>query len=512
METPREKNDTNSSKDEITEAEFENQEAYYVPKTQMRNVWYVLMVGMGQIAGGAANGVIATTLAQPTFVSKMSLNGPDALSLMGGTNGAFYAGGFVGVFFAAWSCDTFGRRKCMWITGILNIISCILCAASVNIGMFIAVRFIAGFAACQYVMQTPLYQSEIAPPHLRGLLVGTFGIFNVLGYNIANWSGAGFYHLKNSNIAWRMIFVIVGGLSIIHMVLIYFCPESPRWLVMKNRVTEAEEVIRLIHGDSGDDRFVRLETLQIERQVATEREYNVSYFQMFADKRWRRRTLLCCLIGTVGQSTGVLVINNYGPYFYALLGMTTEQQLYLAGGYVALSMTVAIIGAFGIDKLGRVNLMIWGIAGQVVMLCIETAIVAQYAGTTNRSANIAGIWAFFMYCFVYGISWDCTPYVYVAEIMPSHLRAKGVTLSIGCLYLSVCALITGALYAFGDIGWKYFLVFICAGPVGAGLIWWYAPETNGKTLEEIGGLFGDDLAIPELHATDESHLAHKAAA
>lgn len=71
---------------------------------------------------------------------------------------------------------------------------------------------------------------------------------------------------------------------------------------------------------------------------------------------------------------------------------------------------------------------------------------------------------------------------------------------------------SGALYAFGDIGWKYFLVFICAGPVGAGLIWWYAPETNGKTLEEIGGLFGDDLAIPELHATDESHLAHKAAA
>lgn len=150
-------------------------------------------------------------------------------------------------------------------------------------------------------MQTPLYQSEIAPPHLRGLLVGTFGIFNVLGYNIANWSGAGFYHLKNSNIAWRMIFVIVGGLSIVHMILIYFCPESPRWLVMKNRMTEAEEVIRLIHGDSGNDTFVRLETLQIERQVATEREYNVSYYQMFADKRWRRRTLLCCLIGTVGQ-------------------------------------------------------------------------------------------------------------------------------------------------------------------------------------------------------------------
>ncbi|EXJ69268.1 uncharacterized protein A1O5_07304 [Cladophialophora psammophila CBS 110553] len=512
MATRQEKNDIDLAKDEVVESEFGGQAAYYVPKTKMRNVWYVLMVGTGQIAGGGANAVIATTLAQPTFVSKMSLDGPNSNSLMGGTNGSFYAGGFFGVFFAAWACDTFGRRKAMWLTGVLNIISCILCASSVNIGMFIAVRFIAGFAACQYVMQTPLYQSEIAPPHLRGLLVGTFGIFNVLGYNIANWSGVGFYHVKDSNIAWRMIFVMVGGLAIINMILVYFCPESPRWLVMKNRQAEAEQVIRLIHGDSGDDTFVKLETIQIERQVATERELNVSYIQMFADKRWRRRTLLCCLIGTVGQSTGVLVINNYGPYFYSILGMSTLQQLYLAGGYVLLSLTVATIGAFGIDKLGRIKIMVCGIAGQVVILCIETAIVAQYAGTANRSANIAGIWAFFMYCAVYGLTWDCTPYVYVSEIMPSHLRAKGVTLSIGCLYLSVCALITGALYAFGDIGWKYFLVFICAGPVGALLIWLYGPETKGKTLEEIGGIFGDELAIPELHATDESHITQKRAA
>lgn len=142
------------------------------------------------------------------------------------------------------------------------------------------------------------------------------------------------------------------------------------------------------------------------------------------------------------KCTGVLVINNYGPYFYSLLGMSTLQQLYLAGGYVTLSFAVAIIGAFFIDKLGRVHILAGGIVGQVIILCIETAIVAVYSGTDNRAANIAGIWAFFMYCAVYGITWDCTPFVYVAEIMPSHLRAKGVTLAIGCLYLSVCALIT----------------------------------------------------------------------
>lgn len=127
-------------RDEVSDQGQPGEEVYYVPKTSSRNIWYVLMIGTGQIAGGAANGVIATTLAQPTFVRAMSLDGPNALSLMGGTNGTFYAGGFFGVFFSAWACDYLGRKRAMWLCGLLNIISCILCASSVNIGMFIAVR------------------------------------------------------------------------------------------------------------------------------------------------------------------------------------------------------------------------------------------------------------------------------------------------------------------------------------------------------------------------------------
>lgn len=122
--------------------------------------------------------------------------------------------------------------------------------------------------------------------------------------------------------------------------------------------------------------------------------------------------------------------------------MSTVQQLYLAGGYTATSLVATIIGAFFLDGLGRVNLMFWGILGQVGVLCIEAALVAQFGGTTNRSGNIAAIWAFFFYIVIYAFTWDCAPYVYVAEIMPSHLRAKGVTLSIAALYASVCALIT----------------------------------------------------------------------
>lgn len=122
--------------------------------------------------------------------------------------------------------------------------------------------------------------------------------------------------------------------------------------------------------------------------------------------------------------------------------MSTLKQLYLAGGYVLMALILTFVGIFFIDGVGRVRLMVGGIMGQVVVLAIETGIVATYAGGSNRSANIAGVWAIFFYECVYALTWDCTPYVYCSEIMPSHLRAKGVTLSIASLYLSVCALAT----------------------------------------------------------------------
>jgi MFS family permease len=122
--------------------------------------------------------------------------------------------------------------------------------------------------------------------------------------------------------------------------------------------------------------------------------------------------------------------------------MSPLTQLYLAGGYVLVGLVATIFGAASLDKLGRVNVMVWGILAQVAVLCIECALSATYSGTSNRSGNIAGIWAFFFYESIYACTWDCAPYVYVSEIMPSHLRAKGVTLSIAALYVSVCALAT----------------------------------------------------------------------
>lgn len=135
------------------------------------------------------------------------------------------------------------------------------------------------------------------------------------------------------------------------------------------------------------------------------------------------------------QSTGVLVINNYGPFFYSVLGFNTEQQLYLAAGYICTAFVFGFLSIFLIDRFGRVKLMGYGSIAQVGCVIIEAAIVANDPTGTNKALNKAGVSIFFLYCAVYSISWDCTQFVYIAELMPTHLRAKGVTLGIAALYL-----------------------------------------------------------------------------
>jgi MFS family permease len=161
----------------------------------------------------------------------------------------------------------------------------------------------AGFVASQFVTLTPLYQSEISPPHLRGMLVSMTGMGNLIGYMIASWSGVGFYFAPGSENDWRFPFVILGGLCLIALALLAFVPESPRWLLMQNRQEEAREVIRQIHTNKADSdhKFADLELLQMERQIAEERQMHVSYLEMFTMKKWRRRSLLCCLVGLLGQ-------------------------------------------------------------------------------------------------------------------------------------------------------------------------------------------------------------------
>jgi MFS family permease len=153
---------------------------------------------------------------------------PNANALIGATNGLFQTGGLFGALSIGPFADTFSRRGCIAIAAFTLVFGGALQAASQNVGMYLAFRFITGFGVGLIVGAVPLYQSEVSPPHSRGLLVGLHGVLLAFGYSLAGWIGYACYTLTG-NIQWRLplgIQCVPPGLLLLG---VYTLPESPRW-------------------------------------------------------------------------------------------------------------------------------------------------------------------------------------------------------------------------------------------------------------------------------------------
>lgn len=178
-------------------------------------------------------------------------------------------------------------------------------------------------------------------------------------------------------------------------------------------------------------------------------------------------------------------------------------------------MTLILIYSFGntwtafyVDKFGRRSLLLIGAIGTLVTAIFLCALTAEYIGTTHKAGLKAAVFFCFLYIFWWCFFIDATQYVYVlrtysgrntltdfdsyiAEIYPNHLRSAGVAFGLASFYLASEVTLVAAPIAMDNIGWKFYLVLICPSFVYVWIIYFLFPETKGRTLEEIGALFGD---------------------
>jgi len=135
--------------------------------------------------------------------------------------------------------------------------------------------------------------------------------------------------------------------------------------------------------------------------------------------------------------------------------------------------------------------MLIGGVGTFCCVIFLTALSASYLGTDNTAGLKAAVFFCFFYIFWWCFFIDATQYVYVSEIFPNHLRSAGVALGLASFYLASEVTLVAAPIAMNDIGWKFYLVLICPSSIYLLIIYFFFPETKGRTLEEIGALFGD---------------------
>lgn len=499
-------------------------EHYHGRQFRLYNILMLVIMAIGSLAFGYANAVIATVAAQPSFVSHLreelvptmqywmtaniyttkvltfDLNErSDANELFGLMNSLYFAGGFVGCLSSSFASDRWGRRWGIAIPTIITIIAAALMAGSVNVGMFIFFRFVSGLGGFMLLAAIPVWMSEVAPPSIRGALVSVHNLALLIGYSVATWAGYGLYHVDSMKV-WRIQFAILCALAVLLLPFLTVIPESPRWLLLRDRIQEAEQVLHRLHPAEE----ARIELRQIQRQFEIDRNLETSWLSMFTKPSYRRRCIKGFGLTVAIQLSGPLVINNYGPTVYALLGYGVEKQLLYLSGWVTTSIAGSICSLYLIQVVSRPVLFSAGMIASVACLSAEAGLVATYASTPEALANPnepalrAAAAMLFVFIFVLECSLGGVQYVYLGEIFPTHIRSKGMAIGTSGLALMNVIWLQVAPIAFQDIGWKFYLCFICPSTVAAVLMYFGLPDTRGLALESVGALFGDEVGDDEL--------------
>ncbi|KAK5216030.1 hypothetical protein LTR72_010906 [Exophiala xenobiotica] len=428
-------------------------------------VLVILFMGIASITYGYASAIIGTTLGQPSFNDYMRLETrTNATALTGAIVAMWYAGSVFGCFAQGWISNRYGRKAAIISGCIIVVISGALLTGSVSPGMFIAFRFINGWGANQLNYAVPLWISEITPPHYRATLtvIHTLGIN--LGNNIAGFVGIGFYYTSGKQ-QWRGPMAIQIFPALVVLSGIFWLPESPRYLLTKNKKDEAWAIVRRLHSDPGNegDAFAKREFFQMSTQIELDMTAKNTYWEIFKRPSYRKRAFMIMFFTFSLMSCGALVINNFGTTLYRSLGF--------------------------------------------VLCCLitEATIQEKFLGTDHKSGLSAGVAILFLYNFFYGIFLESAPFFFIGEIWPTHLRGQGYSLGIGMLDVTIIIWTQPASTAFAKIGWKFYMVFMVFAAIAYVVSELWFPNTLGIPLEEIAALFGDtgDVVVYERDLTNE---------
>lgn len=287
------------------------------------------------------------------------------------------------------------------------------------------------------------------------------------------------------------------GLQIFWAVLL-FCgtfllPESPRWLVEKGRADEAEAVMKRLRRSHIDPDLVKKEIIQMRDQIRWEKENEeMSLLGILRKPSYRKRLLLGCGVQIGQQICGISAINYYQTLMYKSLGIQGHLVLALAGVW---GLTGPLANIFClmwiIDRVKRRTLFIAGSVAMTVDIAIVQAFVAVYGGSDNTVANGFGIAFLILFGVFFSLSWNSSAPVYTAEIFPTQIRAVGGAISTFWSFVIQVILAQASPTALENVGWRYYFFFIATNIACIVGVYFFLPETKGKSLEEISEVFGD---------------------
>ncbi len=381
-------------------------------------------------------------------------------------------GTLVGALISGKPADAYGRKNALLAIAVLFTVSALGSALTNSWIGFLIYRFIGGVAVGASSVIGPMYIAEIAPANLRGRLVTSFQLNIVAGILISYFSNYWIAQIITVD-AWRWMLGIISIPSFIFFVLIFFIPDSPRWLVLKGKTEEAKKILQKFGSYNPLEEVWEIENSVINRD-GKRREilFSSMYFKPI---------ILAILVAVFNQLSGINAIMYYAPRIFEMVGYAKDSALLQSVSVGVTLFVFTLLGMFLVDRFGRKKLLLVGAVGMTFFLgMVAKTVFTTTNGSIMMLIYLSGFIAFFAF------SQGTVIWVFISEIFPNSVRAKGQTLGSFTHWTAavVISWMFPTIVESNGGGWA-FAFFSVAMILQFFIVWMFFPETKGKTLEQI---------------------------
>ncbi|KAI5460402.1 general substrate transporter [Mariannaea sp. PMI_226] len=477
---------------------------------------------IGGVLYGYNQGMFSGILTMPSFGKHMGDHITNQTK-KGWLTSILELGAWFGTLVSGFIAETCSRKYGILIATSVFILGVIIQATSISAGAqtILAGRFITGMGVGSLSMIVPLYNSECAPPEVRGALVALQQLAITFGIMISFWIDYGCNYIggtkleTQSDAAW----LVPICLQVVPALILFFgmmwMPFSPRWLIHHDRETEAREILANLRDLPPDHELIELEFLEIKAQSLFEKRSTAERFPhlqeqtasnifklqfvaiaaLFQTKAMFRRVIVATVTMFFQQWSGINAVLYYAPQIFSQLGLSANTTSLLATGVVGIAMFIATIPAvLWIDRLGRKPVLTVGAIGMATCHIIIAVILAKNIDRFHEEpaagwAAVCMVWLFVVH---FGYSWGPCAWIVVAEIWPLSTRPYGVSLGASSNWMNnfIVGQVTPDMLT--GITYGTYILFGILTYVGALFVWFVVPETKRLSLEEMDIIFGSE--------------------
>lgn len=443
--------------------------------------WLTITASLGGLLFGYDTAVISGTLSM--VKTQFGLNA----ALEGWYVSSALVGCIVGVSFAGWLSDRYGRKKVLLVAASLFSISAIGCALISSFSALATYRLIGGMGVGIASMLSPMYISEISPAAVRGRFVALYQLAITVGilasYLINAWlldqSTAGEFFATDKltlvfkTEVWRGMLGMEAIPAILFFVLLIFVPESPRWLVVKGKSDAAKSILVKTSGENESEREIR----EIRESMEAERESK----NLVLEQGIKMAVFLGVSLAILQQFTGIDAIIYYGPRIMEQAGFGLSDALGSQVVFGTINMVFTLLAIWQIDKFGRKPLLLSGTLGMLVSL-----VIIGFLFLTNQTNEILLLILILVFIASFAFSLGPVVWVILSEIYPTKIRGRAMSVATMAVWIGTAIigqLIPLSLDNLGPAVTFWVFAFFCIPTIWIG--WKIMPETKGKSLENI---------------------------